>query len=263
MKDGRSVIAVPEKLQDFFAAHPRIALAFSGGCDSAYLLYATHACGAEVRAYSVKTCFQPEFELRDAQRLADELGCEMRVIHMDILADADVRRNPADRCYYCKRQIFAAIQAAARADGYDCLMDGTNASDDAADRPGMRALRELQVLSPLRMAGIGKKELRALSRKAGLFTWDKPAYACLATRIPCGMEIDRAQLEKIEAVESLLSQLGFTDFRARIFGNGLRLQLTEAQMPMLMQRRAEIVQALEEYFQEIALDLRPRKGLEI
>ena len=260
MEYGNSVKAVPAKLACFFEEHPRVALAFSGGCDSAYLLYAAKACGAEICAYSVKTCFQPEFELRDALRLAEELGCEMRVLELDVLSDENVRRNPADRCYFCKRRIFETIRAAACQDGYACLMDGTNASDDALDRPGMRALCELEVRSPLREAGITKAQLRNLSREAGLFTWNKPAYACLATRIPGGTEIHPAMLAKIERAEAELAALGFSDFRARMAGGGVRLELTEAQMPMLLQKRGEVLCALEAYFDEISLNLRPRKG---
>ena len=263
MENRSSVKAVPAELAQFFCEHPRAALAFSGGCDSAYLLYAAKACGAEVCAYYAKTCFQPEFEYRDALRLAKELGCEMRIVELDVLADDHVRSNPADRCYFCKRHIFEAIRAASAQDGYACLMDGTNASDDVRERPGMRALRELEVRSPLREAGITKAQLRRLSREAGLFTWDKPAYACLATRIPCGMEISRDLLGKIERAEAGLAALGFSDFRARICGSGVRLELTQAQMPLLLDKRGEVVRMLEKYFDGISLDLRPRKGLEL
>ena len=171
-------IFVPDSLREFFAGHPRIALAFSGGCDSAYLLYAAAACGVELGIYYVHSCFQPEFELEDARRLAAQFRAEMRVLEVDILADERVRANPADRCYHCKRRIFEAILCAAQADGYRCIMDGTNASDDASDRPGMRALKEMQVLSPLRMCGITKQQVRALSRDCG--TTFIPAQSALA-----------------------------------------------------------------------------------
>ena len=260
---GNSVKAVPAGLAQFFCEHPRVALAFSGGCDSAYLLYAAKACGAEICAYYVKTCFQPEFELQDALRLAEELGCRMRILELDMLADDHVRSNPTDRCYFCKRRIFETIYAAAAQDSYACLMDGTNASDDALDRPGMRALRELDVRSPLREAEITKAQLRQLSREAGLFTWNKPAYACLATRIPCGTEISPDALAKIERAEAALAGLGFSDFRARMVGNGVRLELIREQMPLLLEKHGEVLRALESYFDEITLDLRPRKGLEL
>ena len=176
-------------LQEFFAENPRVAIAFSGGADSSYLLYAALHYGARARAYYVNSAFQPAFELEDARRLAGELNADMKVLPVDVLASETVTANPPDRCYHCKQVIFRTILAAAEADGFPVLLDGTNASDDAGDRPGMRALRELAVRSPLRECGLTKRDVRMLSRDAGLFTWDKPAYACLATRIPTGQPI--------------------------------------------------------------------------
>lgn len=253
----RSVSRIPEGLRAFFAEHPRLALAFSGGCDSAYLLYAATACGADVRAYYVHSAFQPAFELRDARRLAEELGQKLVVLELDVLSDARVRDNPPNRCYFCKQRIFGAIFSAARADGCDCVADGTNASDDAGDRPGMRALREMQVLSPLRICGVTKAQVRALSREAGLFTWNKPAYACLATRIPAGMAIEAEALQRVERAEAALAALGFSDFRVRVTARGCRLEVAEAQFPLAMARRAEVLRALEG-FDEVTLNLRPR-----
>lgn len=255
---------LPEALQAFFAERRKIALAFSGGCDSALLLYAGLACGAEIGVYYVHSQFQPAFELEDARRLAGELGCNMQLIELDALADAAVRSNGPQRCYHCKRRIFGAIIAAAQADGYACVMDGTNASDDAGDRPGMRALGEMQVLSPLRLCGISKAQVRSLSRSAGLFTWNKPAYACLATRIAVGREIDADTLARVERSEAALAGLGFSDFRVRVDGDsGARIELPEAQMPLLLDRRAEVISALEADFSRLCLDLKPRKGMEI
>ena len=135
-------------LNEFFAAHPKCALGFSGGVDSAYLLYAGVRAGADIRPYYIKTAFQPRFEQDDALRLAGELGVEVTVLELDALADPRVAANPAERCYYCKQNLFRALKARAAADGYAVLLDGTNASDEAGDRPGMRALRELEVRSP-------------------------------------------------------------------------------------------------------------------
>jgi len=254
---------VPKKLRAFFVQYPKVAIAFSGGCDSAYLLYAAAACGAEIRLCYVKSSFQPEFELEDAKKLAARLGKEIHILPVDVLSDASVRENPANRCYFCKKRIFDAILACAEEGGFNIVIDGTNASDDASDRPGMRALSEMRVLSPLRACGVSKAEVRRLSREAGLFTWNKPAYACLATRIPAGREIRESDLEKIERGESALAEMGFSDFRLRMEGNSARIELTEAQMPLLLERRAEILRVLEKDFQEISLNLRARKGMEI
>lgn len=138
-------------LQEFFTEHPKAALGFSGGVDSSYLLYAGIKAGADIRPYFIKTAFQPEFELEDAKRLCAQLGAELHIIELDALANPDVVKNPANRCYYCKTGLFGTLQQRAKADGYTVLLDGTNASDDAGDRPGMKALTEMSVLSPLRL----------------------------------------------------------------------------------------------------------------
>lgn len=246
-------------LTEFFHENQKAAIAFSGGVDSAYLLYAALQSGADVRAYYVKSAFQPQFELDDARRLAETLSADMRVLDVDILADETVAANPSDRCYHCKRRIFSAIASAAAADGYTLLLDGTNASDDAGDRPGMRALRELSVRSPLRECGLTKEEVRRLSREAGLFTWNKPAYACLATRIPTGTPISRETLEAVEQAEDTLSTLGFSDFRVRVFGGAARIQLTEQQMNRAWEHREEILRTLRPLFPAVLLDLEPRQ----
>ena len=245
-------------LTEFFHENQKAAIAFSGGVDSAYLLYAALQSGADVRAYYVKSAFQPQFELDDARRLAETLSADMRVLDVDILADETVAANPPDRCYHSKRRIFSAIAAAAAADGYTLLLDGTNASDDAGDRPGMRALRELSVRSPLRECGLTKPEIRRLSREAGLFTWDKPAYACLATRVPAGERLTAEKLENTERAEDFLFSLGFADFRVRLFNGAARLQLPAEQLPRLLERRAEILSELKKTYSAVVLDLEVR-----
>ena len=245
-------------LQEFFAEYPRLAFAFSGGADSSYLLYAALHYGARARAYYVNSAFQPAFELEDARRLAGELNADMKVLPVDVLASEPVTANPPDRCYHCKQMIFRTILAAAEADGFTVLLDGTNASDDAGDRPGMRALRELAVRSPLRECGLTKRDVRMLSRDAGLFTWYKPAYACLATRIPTGQPITDRDLAVTEAAESDPFALGYTDFRARMVGRSAKIQLPAAQMPGLLEHRQEILQRLGPDYVGVWLDLEGR-----
>lgn len=245
-------------LNEFFQAHPKAALAFSGGADSAYLLYAAMECGAAVRAYFVKSPFQPQFELEDARRLAESLHADWKVLEVNVLSIPQVTQNPPDRCYFCKKAIFSAICQAARADGFPVLLDGTNASDDAGDRPGMRALEELSVLSPLRMCGLTKAEIRRRSREAGLFTWDKPAYACLATRIPAGTEITADKLIRTEAAEQYLFSLGFRNFRIRMLGDTAKLQVPELQLPKVLENRSRILEELRRYYHSVLLDLEVR-----
>ena len=245
-------------LSAFFKEYPKAAVAFSGGVDSAYLLYAAKAAGADVRAYYVKSAFQPQFELEDAKRFCRELDVDFRILKADVLACKAVRENPADRCYHCKKLIFTTIAGAAGADGFGTLLDGTNASDEEGDRPGMRALRELSVRSPLRECGLTKEEIRRLSKAAGLFTWEKPAYACLATRIPTGEEITSEKLESTEAAEDFLFSLGFTDFRVRRFGEAARLQIPQEQLVEVLERREEIVKELKQYYKAVLLDMEAR-----
>ena len=246
------------KLNEFFTEHNKVALAFSGGADSSYLLYAAKVNGADVQPYYVKSQFQPEFEHEDARKLAKQLGVTLREISVDVLQFDEVTANPANRCYYCKKRIMGAIRAAASADGYDTIIDGTNASDDGGDRPGMRVLKEENILSPLRLCGITKTKLRELSREAGLFTWDKPAYACLATRVPTGEKITAEKLTAVEDSESYLFSLGFTDFRVRLRDGGALLQFTEKQQAKAQAEFETIKTELSKHFAVIKLDPKAR-----
>lgn len=246
-------------LQEFFTEHPQVALAFSGGADSSYLLWAGLRWAERLGIYYVKSPFQPEFEYRDALRLASELGAELTVLEADPLADPQVAANPQNRCYYCKKVIMSTIKAAASRDGFALVIDGTNASDDISDRPGYRALGEEGVLSPLRLCAITKAQLREASREAGLFTWDKPAYACLATRVPTGETITREKLAAIEAGEDALFRMGFTDFRLRTKNGAAKLQFVAGQHEKAEARLDEIRAALRPYYSAVSLDPIPRE----
>ena len=246
-------------MTDFFEKNPRIAVAFSGGADSSYLLYAAKAAGCAVRAYFIKTQFQPRFELDDAVRIADLTGIPLTVGTFDILCDPNIVNNPSDRCYYCKKAILSKLRELALEDGLTVLCDGTNADDDESDRPGMRAQRELGIISPLRNYGITKADVRRLSKQAGLFTHDKPSYSCLATRIPSGTVITGDILEKIEHAENALFSMGFSDFRVRLIPpNSARIQMTDRQWDTTASHRKEILAALNPHFDSVLLDLEER-----
>ena len=249
-----------DTLYGFFEKNPKVALAFSGGVDSSYLLYAAIDAGVDVKAYYAKTDFQPEFELEDAKRLAAELGAQMEIIYLDVLADPVVEANPADRCYHCKKHIFRALIEHAKKDGYEVIMDGTNASDDLGDRPGVRALREYGVRSPLRDCGLTKADIRVLSKEAGLFTWDKPAYACLATRIQTDQKILYKTLKAVETCEGLMMDLGFRDFRVRVRGKNALLQIREEDRVLFDREEEYILDNLKVYFDQVDLDPVYRKS---
>ncbi len=246
-------------LASFFKENPEAAIGFSGGVDSSYLLYAAVRYAKRVRAYYVKSAFQPAFELLDARRLAAFAGAKMTVLPADILSFPEVAANPGNRCYFCKKQIFGTIAAAAQRDGFHLLCDGTNASDAEDDRPGMRALKEMNVLSPLRLAGLTKTRIRKLSKEAGLFTWDKPAYACLATRIPENVPITEELLVRVESAENILFDLGFRDFRVRVFHGAARIQLSKEDFGKAFMLRNEIEEKLKAYFSPVLLDLSVRR----
>ncbi|MCC8141224.1 MAG: ATP-dependent sacrificial sulfur transferase LarE [Lachnospiraceae bacterium] len=245
-------------LEQFFKEHPKTAIAFSGGTDSSYLLYMAKQYAEETVAVYMKTPFQPEFELEDARHFCTDHDIPIIIMEYDILQLEPVAANPADRCYYCKMALFTQIRSAADEKGFPCVADGTNASDDAADRPGMRALKELGIFSPLRLSGITKDQVRDKSRKLGLFTADKPAYACLATRIPTGTRITAEILKKVEQAETALMELGFYDFRVRVLENGARLEMKKEQIPLLLENKDDIFSLLQPLFGEIYLDFEAR-----
>ncbi len=250
-------------LEEFFHENPEGAVALSGGVDSAYLLYAAAKYSRRTAAYFVKTAFQPAFELSDAQTAANHAGASLRVLELDILSMPQVAANPPGRCYHCKRALFSALARAAEIDGFFQIYDGGNASDDVGSRPGMRALRELRVRSPLRECGLGKGDIRALAREAGIGVWDKPSYACLATRVPSGTAITKSDLARVERGEAAVAAMGFTDFRLRLRGEGALLQVREEQLPRAGEQLDEIRYRLSGDFRSLELDLVPRTAREV
>lgn len=245
-------------LNEFFKENNKVAIAFSGGVDSCYLLYAAKKAKAEVKAYFVKSEFQPEFEVRDAEEVAAYCHAELEILSCSILQHQDVVENPKNRCYYCKRHIFSQILEKAKADGFSTILDGTNASDDVSDRPGYKALQEMKVLSPLRLCGLTKKRIRELSKEAGLVTWNKPSYACLATRIPTGTTIEKEMLEKTEKAEDYLKSLGFEDFRVRYLSGYARVQLPSSQIPAFLEQQKTIAEELKKWYSGVLLDMETR-----
>lgn len=247
------------ELREFWAANPAAGVAFSGGADSSALLASAVEAGARVRAYFVKTELQPDFELADARRSASALGVGLCVLHLRALDAPEVAANGPERCYFCKRRMLLAILARAGDDGFPLVVDGTNADDDDGTRPGARAVRELGVLSPLRLCGLGKAAVRALARDAGLPNWDKPAYACLATRVPTGTALRTEELEALARAEEALFALGFTDLRVRRIPGGAKLQLPAPQLARAAAMQETLRQTLSPLLGgTLLLDLTPR-----
>ena len=244
------------KLNEFFSSNNKYAVAYSGGVDSSFLLYAAITSGAKVQAYYVKSSFQPEFEYEDAMRTAEHLGITDRltVMEADVLKQPDITANTSERCYFCKKLIMGIISEQAKADGCNVILEGTNASDDIADRPGFKALEEAGIRSPLREAGFTKEMIRQLSKNAGLPTWDKHSYSCLATRIPHGTAIETETLERIEKAEWYLFEQGFKDFRVRFDNGAAKLQINKDDYGLYLLKESEVMSRLKDFFSEAYLD---------
>lgn len=243
---------VPEPLVRFFEDNPTPALAFSGGTDSTYLMYVCRALDVDMAPFFVRSVFQTDEEAEAAKNLSDRYGFELRLLEHDVLSDGRIAANTRDRCYLCKTKVFSMIRDAASKDGRACIIDGTNASDDPGERPGMRALSELGIRSPLRECGIGKQTIRMLSKEAGIPTWDLPSDSCLATRIPFGTALTEKLLNRTYCAEKGIKAMGFSDIRVRTMGSGARLEVPKGLEPLLEEEKGEVEALLLKYYDSVS-----------
>jgi len=254
-----ALMAKHKRLEEIIKPCGRLALAFSGGVDSSYLLFeAIRVLGPEnVLAVTISSVLHPEAETTGASLIAGQLGADHLAQALDLLAVAEVAVNSADRCYFCKKAIFIKVSEAVGKAGFTTIVDGTNADDATGHRPGLRALKELGVKSPLQEAALGKAEIRQLAKEASLPNWNRPAAPCLATRFPVGTEITEQALKKVAAAEAMLRELQVEgDLRVRIHGDLVRIESEPALPAKLLEQRAVIISRLKNIgFKYVTLDL--------
>ncbi len=231
-----------DKLYRMIAPYRKVVLAFSGGVDSTFLLYALKQDPLrEILAVTARSATYPEYELHEAREVARNLGVPHIEIETDEMNLEAFRTNPPNRCYYCKRELFSKLDRIKVDHGFDIVMDGSNYDDMDDFRPGMQAGKELNVLSPLQACGLTKSEIRHLSRIVGLATWSKPSYACLSSRFPYGTEITEDALRQIDKCEAFLRKRIEGQVRVRYHGPVARIEVEPDSLTSIIRQRDEIV----------------------
>ena len=248
-----------ENLQGILKRMKRVLVAFSGGVDSTFLLkVARDVLGNDVLAVIASSATYPEREQQEALRIAEDLKVRYKVIHTKELDDPQFRNNPPERCYFCKKELFSRLKEIAAKEKFPYVCDGSNFEDAFDFRPGFKAAEELDVHSPLKEARLGKNEIRILSKRLGLSTWDKPAMACLSSRFPYFSPIDNASLRQIDQAEEFLRAKGFSQLRVRHHGQMARIEIDPKDFSMIMEKQAreDIVEGLKKMgYLYVTLDL--------
>lgn len=215
------LLAKYEELKAYLLSLESIAVAFSSGVDSAFLLYACKDAFSEnknsvIAVTSAINSF-PERDLNESQEFCSKYGVKQKIITIDELLIEGFTSNPPDRCYICKKALFSTMKDWALSNGFKAVVEGSNLDDDSDYRPGHRAIKELEIISPLRKIGFTKNDIRMLSKHFDIPTWNKPSFACLSSRIPYGEVITREKLKMVEEGEQFLMDLGFSQFRVRAY----------------------------------------------
>lgn len=248
-----------EKLKQILRQMESVVIGFSGGVDSTFLTYAAHeVLGDRVLAVTAVSPTLPAFEEQDARDMAEYMGVRHVLVHSTEFDDPDFVQNPPDRCYFCKKIRFEALVQLAKKEGFRWVADGGNTDDLGDFRPGMKALKELShaVRSPMIEAGLGKEDIRSLSRHFGLRTWNKQSAACLASRIPYGTALLPERLEQIQRAEAYIQPFIKGSLRVRYHGNVARIEVGIDEIPVILARREDIVRAVKKCgFTYVTLDL--------
>jgi uncharacterized protein len=254
-----SILDKAHRLQEILAGYNSVLVAFSGGVDSAYLaIAAASAIGDRALAVTADSPSYPDTHRQLALSIAKDFGLAHEMIKTAELERPEYRANPANRCYYCKDELYSHLEAIAKARGIAVVVDGNNADDRGDYRPGRQAAREHGVRSPLDEADLTKEEIRVLAREAGLHSWNEPASACLSSRIPYGHEVSNEVLRQIEQAENVVRELGFRVFRVRHHDAVARLEIARAEMARALDPdvNARLVAGLKALgYQYVSLDL--------
>lgn len=256
----KKILEKYEKLKEYIASFGSVAIAFSSGVDSTFLLYvAKEALNDKVIAVTASSCSFPERELKEAKEYCEKMGVRHFVIETEELKIEGFSQNPKNRCYLCKHEIFDKIGKLAKEQGINEVAEGSNLDDNGDYRPGLIAVAELGVKSPLREIGFNKQEIRDLSKYFNIPTWDKQSFACLSSRFPYGDLINEKKLKMVDRAEQLLLDMGFHQLRVRIHGDMARIELIPEEFPKFMEEdtRLLVYEKFKEYgFSYVALDIR-------